>query len=157
MTKQKVIKSLRVGSLFLLLGASIAVLAQSQPEDIIKYRRNVMKANGAHAGAVAAILQGKVDYKNQLADHVKALENINKDIPSLFPKGSESGDTKALPAIWSDRAGFEKRAGDAKERSADFAKAVMAGDTQAYAAKFKELSDGCKACHKDFRKEEKEH
>jgi len=156
MTKQKVLKSLKVGSLFLLLGASITVLAQSQPEEIIKYRRNVMKSNGAHAGAASAILQGKVDYKNQLADHAKALENINKDIPSIFPKGSESGDTKALPAIWSDRAGFEKRAGDAKEKSAEFAKAAMTGDIQAAAAKFKELSDACKACHKDFRKEEKD-
>jgi len=156
MTRQKVLKSLKVGSLFLLLGASIAVPAQSQPEDVIKYRRNVMKANGAHEAAIRAILQGKVDYKNQLADHAKALENINKDIPSIFPKGSDSGDTKALPAIWSDRVGFEKRAGDAKQKSADFAKAVMAGDTQAAAAKYKELSEACKACHKDFRKEEKE-
>ncbi len=156
MTKQKVLNSLKVGSLFLLLGASIAVLAESQPEDIIKYRRNVMKANGAHAAAINAILQGKVDYKNQLADHAKALENIFKDIPSIFPKGSESGDTKALPAVWDNRAEFEKRAGDAKQKSAEFAKAVMTGDTQVYSAKFKELGETCKSCHKDFRKEEKE-
>jgi len=155
-TKQKVLKSLKVGSLVLLLGASIAVLAQSQPEDVIKYRRNVMKANGAHEAAIRAILQGKVDYKNQLADHAKALENINKDIPSIFPKGSDSGETKALPAIWDNRAEFEKRAGDAKQKSADFAKAAMTGDTQAVAAKFKELGEACKSCHKDFRKEEKD-
>ena len=156
MTKQKVLKSLKVGSLFLLLGTSITVLAQSQSEDIIKYRRNVMKSNGAHAAAANAILQGKVDYKNQLADHAKALENVNKDIPSLFPKGSESGDTKALPAIWENRAEFEKRANDAKQKSAEFAKAAMTGDTQVATAKFKELSDACKSCHKDFRKEEKD-
>ncbi len=152
--QQWVLKTLTAGSFFLLFGASIAALAEGQPEDTIKYRQNVMKANGAHMSAISAILQGKVDYKKQLADHAKAVENINKDIPSLFPNGTNTGNTKALPAIWDNRAEFEKRANDAKQKSAAFAKAAMTADAQ---AKFKELSETCKSCHKDFRKEEHEH
>jgi cytochrome c556 len=135
----------------LFAGAALA----AEPEDIIKYRQSVMKANGGHMAATNAILQGKVDYKNQLGDHVKALVAINKDVAALFPKDSDFGDTKALDAVWQKRADFEKRAKDAQQKSAALAKAVAAGDSKSYTARFKELNDACKACHKDFRKEEK--
>jgi cytochrome c556 len=129
--------------------------AAPEPEDIIKYRQNVMKSNGAHMAAIGAIINGKVDYKGHLADHARAVQAINKDIPGLFPKDSDFGDTKALDGVWSKRAEFEKRAKDAKEKSDALAKAVSGGDNKVIGAKFKELSDSCKACHKDFRKEEK--
>ncbi len=138
---------------FTLLG--VAAHAESDPEDIIKYRQNVMKANGAHAAAAGAIIQGKVGYKKDLADHAKALAAINRNVAALFPKGSDFGDTKALDGVWSKRADFEKRAKDAQAKSDAFAKAVATGDAKSYGPKFKELADSCKACHKDYRKEEK--
>jgi len=135
----------------LLGGPSVA----AEPEDIIKYRQNVMKSNGAHMAAAAAIINGKVNYKNQLGDHVKALQAINKDINSLFPKDSDFGDTKALDAVWQKNADFQKSAKIAAQKADALAKTVAAGDSKSYAARFKELSDSCKACHKDYRKEEK--
>ncbi len=131
-----------------------AAYAESDPEDVIKYRQNVMKANGAHMAAVGAILQGKVEYKKDLVYHANALKAINGDVPALFPKGSDFGDTKALDGVWAKRAEFEKRAKDTRAKADAFAKAA-GGDAKAALAKFKELSDSCKACHKDFRKEEK--
>jgi len=151
MKKNTAVGMLILGSLALL---GTAAYAESDPEDIIKYRQNVMKANGAHMAAAGAILQGKVDYKKDLAYHVKTLQTINSDIPALFPKGSDFGDTKALDGVWAKRADFEKRAKDTRAKADAFAKAA-GGDTKAALAKFKELSDSCKACHKDFRKEEK--
>lgn len=152
MTRLSVPKLLTLGA-FTLLAA--AAHAENDPEDIIKYRQNVMKANGAHAAAASAIIQGKVGYKKDLADHAKALAAINHDTAALFPKGSDFGDTKALDSVWSKRADFEKRAKDAQAKSAAFAKTVAAGDTKNYGPKLKELADSCKACHKDYRKEEK--
>jgi cytochrome c556 len=127
----------------------------AEPEDIIKYRQNVMKSNGAHMAAAAAIINGKVDFKSQLGDHAKALQAINKDVASLFPKDSDFGETKALDAVWKNNAEFQKRAKDASQKADAFAKAVAAGDSKNYGARFKELSDSCKSCHKDYRKEEK--
>lgn len=152
--KNRTLKVMHI-SLVLLLGAPLAAQAQSQPDDIIKYRRNVMHANSGHTGAAGAILQGKVDYKNQLLGHAKGLEATNKDIPSLFPKGTETGKTRALPAVWEKRADFERIAKDAERAAAAFAQAVAAGDDKAAQQRYKELGDACKACHKDFRKEEK--
>jgi cytochrome c556 len=141
-----------------ILLASVCLVAgtafAAESEDIIKYRQNVMKANGAHMAAAGAIINGKVDFKGQLGDHAKALQTINKDINSLFPKDSDFGETKALDAVWKNNADFQKRARDSAQKADALAKTVASGDSRNYAARFKELSDSCKACHKDFRKEE---
>ena len=141
-------------SIWLLLGASLAVHA-AEPEDIIKYRQSVMLSQRAHMAAATAIIQGTVDFKDQLGHHVKSLEATTKDIPSLFPKDSDFGDTKALDAVWTNNAEFLKSAKNAQEKSQALAKAVAAGDTKNYAPRLKELQEACSSCHKDFRKEEK--
>lgn len=136
------------------LGASLAAHAV-EPEDIIKYRQSVMTSQRGHMAAATAIIQGKVNFKDQLEHHVKSLEATTKDIPSMFPKDSDFGETKALDAVWKNNAGFLKSAKNAQEKSQALAKAVASGDTKNYASRLKELQDACKSCHKDFRKEEK--
>ena len=50
----------------------------------------------------------------------KAIAKWTAVIPTLFPKGTETGgNTKALPEIWSDPAGFQKIAAAATEAAAD--------------------------------------
>jgi cytochrome c556 len=131
-------------------GASMHAHAVDNDE-IVKYRKNVMSANGGLMGAANAILQNKVDRTAPLAAFAKSLEAINGDIAALFPKGSDKGDTDAMAEVWSKRAEFERLAKDTQGKAVAFAKAAgtNAKDT---AAKFKELSDSCKACHKGFRK-----
>lgn len=154
MEKKKVSLSVSriVGAACLLV--SVGALAQSNPNDIIKYRQNVMKANGAHMAAIAAIIQGKVPFKNQLAGHVKAVQAEAHNIKFLFPKGSDAGDTKAKEAVWKNRAEFDKRANEAAAKADAFAKAVAMRDTKVYPARFKALAETCKTCHKDFRQAE---
>ena len=138
-----------------LIGVAAGVRAESDPEDIIKYRQNVMKSNGGNLAAAGAIIQKKVPFNDRLGDHARAVAAGSKNIAALFPDGSDFGmDTNALEAVWKDRAKFEKLAKDSEKKAAAFAKAVSAKDAQ-LAMRFKELADSCKACHKDFRKEEK--
>ncbi len=138
-----------------LLAGAVPAVQSAEPEDIIKYRQNVMKSQGAHLAAAGAIIQGKVGYKNQLGDHVKALQASTRDIPGLFPKDSDFGETKALDAIWKNNADFQKRAKDTRDKVNALAKAVTVKDSQNYGARFKDVADSCKACHKDYRKEDK--
>lgn len=140
--------------LALLAGLTTASVA-AEPEDIIKYRKASMKANGGHMAATAAILSGKVDYKKDLANHARALAAINSDVAGLFPPDSDFGDTDALDAVWKKKADFSARAKDAKDKSAAFEKAVSTNDKAKMSAAFGQLNDACKACHKDFRKEQK--
>lgn len=137
-----------------LLGFVAGVQAESDPEEIIKFRQNVMKSSGANMAAAGAIVQGKVEFKDRLLDHAKAIEASTKNIPALFPAGSDFGtDTKALEGVWKNRAEFEKLSKDSQAKAVAFTKAVAAKDAN-LGPKFKDLSESCKACHKDYRKKE---
>jgi len=131
------------------LGAAFA----AEPEDVIKYRKSMMKATAGHMGAAAAIINGKVDYKSDLANHGKALAALMHDVNGLFPKDSDFGETDALDAVWKKPADFKKLSDNVRSKSAAFAKAASGGDKAKVGAAFKELNEACKACHKDFRKE----
>jgi cytochrome c556 len=130
----------------------IAHAAEPEPLDIVKYRQSVMKSRREHIAAATLIVQGKVDLKSQLAAHARSLAEVNKDTASMFPAGSDVGDTRALGAVWSDWSEFEKRSRDSQQKAADFAAAVAAGDAQNYAARLGDLLDSCKSCHRVFRK-----
>ncbi len=92
---------------------------------------------------------------------IKTLENPSKAMarwmrqyPSLFPKGSDQGhNTKALPTIWSDMAGFEKAANDTADAADKMAQLAKAGDADGYAAEIKVLGDTCTACHRTSSRE----
>lgn len=150
-------KSVKTNNL-LILGALLALLPYglhaAEPEDIIKYRKNVMKAIGGHTSAAGLIVEGKVEHKRQLPDHARALQILTSDVPALFPKDSDFGETRAKDEVWSKRADFEKAAQNTKTKATAFAKAVQGGNQSAIATSFKELGQSCKACHDDFRKKE---
>jgi cytochrome c556 len=134
--------------------ALIAATASAQaeePENYIKYRQAVMKAIGGHTGAAGQIVRGKVSPEGALAMHADALAALNADISSLFPEGSDFGETRAKEEIWNDRAAFDKAAGDAKTATAAFAAAVAAGDKEKIGAAYRDVGESCKTCHKQFR------
>jgi len=131
--------------------AATAPAQAEEPENYIKYRQAVMKAIGGHTGAAGQIVRGKVSPEGALAMHADALAALNADISSLFPEGSDFGETRAKEEIWSDRAAFDKAAGDAKTATAAFAAAVAAGDKEKIGAAYRNVGESCKTCHKQFR------
>jgi cytochrome c556 len=131
-----------------------AQAAEPNPADIVKYRQSIMKSQREHMAAATAIIQDKVNFKDQLADHARSLEATTRIIAGLFPEGSEVSDTRALGAVWDNNVEFQKRSRDTSQKSAAFAKTIAAGDTENYSARLNDLLDSCKSCHKDFRKKE---
>ena len=128
--------------------------AAPAPEDLVKYRQNVMKAQGGHAGAAALILRGKVDYMPQLIDHARALAASTATVKDIFPEGSDVGDTAAKPEIWQQPEEFSKASVDAEKAAAAFLQSVESGNKEEMAARFKDLGQACKGCHDKFRKKE---
>ncbi len=140
----------------LVVGMIAPLLAQgaAEPEDIIKYRQNSMKASGAHMAASNAIIKGKVPFNSQLIVHALALEQLNHDTASLFPKGSDFGKTKALDAVWTNRADFDKAAHAVSIKAKAFTRAAASKDPKTAEPAFKALSEACSSCHKKFRKKD---
>jgi cytochrome c556 len=124
--------------------------AEDDSEEVIKYREKVMKSLAAHNGAISSIIKGKVSYKNHLEMHAQAIADATGTIIALFPEGSDFGETRAKPEVWSKRAEFEKAAKNSEQAAANFLKAVQSKEKD-LGPYYKKLGESCKECHKQFR------
>jgi cytochrome c556 len=133
------------------LGAGGLGVARAEDLDVIAVRQAGYALNGGDFAYIRSVVASKGDVK-QLEVPAKAIAKWAAVVPTLFPKGTETGhETKALPEIWSDPAGFKKIAlalGDAATKLATDAKA---GEADAVATDTKLLGDQCAACHKAYR------
>jgi cytochrome c556 len=95
----------------LLLAISLfALTASAATADPIADRKALMKANGKAVGQLAAIAKGEQPFDAAVVQ--AALQTLNDDaqkldVATLFPPGSDAGDTTASPKIWEDMAGFQ--------------------------------------------------
>ena len=142
----------------LVLGLGAQALAVDEPENVIKYRQSVMKAIGGHTGAIVAVVKGEVGYVGHVAAHARAIHEMSKLLPDLFPKGTGQDnypETRALPELWNDLAKFEASAKDLQVQSAKLAAVAEGGDLAAIGAQLENLGKACGSCHKPFRAKKK--
>jgi cytochrome c556 len=144
-------------ALALLLSGLIAGadgLAQAQTAaEVTSARQPSMRKNGDDAAAIKKALDAGADLK-PVAANAQAISDFAKKIPTLFPagSGSESGiKTRAQPAIWADKADFEKKAADLSATAAALATALNAGDKAAALPAFAAMGGACGACHRTYR------
>jgi cytochrome c556 len=133
---------------FMALLVSSQVFAQA---DVIEKRQQAMKSNSADAKAIKAAVESK-DYAT-IETKAKDIMGTAEKIPSLFPKGSTTGKTKALPAIWEKPDDFAKAAKNLSTAAGELAAAAKAKDEAAVGEKVKAVSGACGGCHKAFRAE----
>jgi cytochrome c556 len=132
--------------------ASLPAIAQAAgAADFILIRQAGMSLQSGTFGGLKNAIDAKVDVKT-LAGRADAMTKFGKVIPLVFPAGSDTGNpTKALPTIWSDRAGFEKAAANLVEAAEKLSVLAKAGDADGFAAQWKVTGESCNACHKDYR------
>ena len=131
-----------------------AVLLSSQAfaqADVIEKRQQAMKGNSADAKAIKAAVESK-DYAT-IETKAKDIMGTAEKIPGLFPKGSTTGKTKALPEIWEKPDDFAKAAKNLSKATGELAAAAKAKDDAAVGEKVKAVSGACGGCHKAFRAE----
>lgn len=138
-------RALLVAGLLVPLVAGVA-FAQS---DVIKQRKALMSAMGDQTKAGAAILKGEQPYDPAKAAAIFKAYTDGANFGTLFPAGSDKGDTKAAPAIWSDRAGFDAE-------MAKFNAAVQQGlpniGTEAgFKTAFQNVAATCRTCHSTYQ------
>ncbi|OJU39627.1 MAG: hypothetical protein BGN99_19985 [Alphaproteobacteria bacterium 65-37] len=127
-------------------GATIA-MAQG---DVIAERRENRKQTAAAMRAIKGIIDAKGPTSGAVEQAAK-LKTLEAAFEKMFPAGSDKGDTKALPAIWTDMAGF-RAASKASDAAYDkLAVAAGSGNLEALTAAFAETGKTCGACHDKFR------
>ena len=127
-------------------GATIA-MAQG---DVIAER----KENRKQAAAAMRAIKGIIDAKGPTSGAVEQaakLKTLEASFVKMFPAGSDKGETKALPAIWTDMAGFQAANKAADVAYDKLAVAAGSGNLEALTAAFGETGKACGACHDKFR------
>ncbi len=127
-------------------GATIA-LAQ---DDVIKARQDDRK----QAAAAMRAIKGIIDAKGPTAGAVEQaakLKTLEPAFEKMFPAGSDKGETKALPTVWSDMAGFQAASKNAEAAFDKLSVAAGSGDMAALTAAFTDAGKACGACHEKFR------
>ena len=126
-------------------GATIA-LAQA---DVIKERQENRKQAGAAMRAIKGVIDAKGPTEPAVEQAAK-LKTLQGALVKLFPAGSDKGETKALPTVWSDWAGFEAANKNAEASYDKLAVAAGSGDIAALTAAFGDTGKACGACHEKF-------
>jgi len=139
--------------LLILLGAAALMVTSAASADPLGERKELMKERGAQMRVLAPVAQGKAPF--DAAAVLDALEKLGAnaratDVDALWPAGSEGGDTKSAPAIWSDMEGFKAAE---KKFEDDIAAAIAAkpADLSAFQAVFGPVAANCGACHQKYR------
>ncbi|MBS0246952.1 MAG: cytochrome c [Proteobacteria bacterium] len=129
--------------------ATTAVVAQQDP---IATRKDLMKANGRNAGVIVKMVKGEEAYDPA---KVKAAfdqwDETASKFGALFPDSSKEGDTRALPAVWTERAKFDAAIAKFKKDVDDNRAKAMSGADGLKVA-LGAVGKNCGDCHEAFRK-----
>ncbi len=150
---------MKVLASFVLFAAAVtlAVPAQAQfakPEDAIKYRKAVMTLQSAHFGRIAAMASGRVPFDAAAAvENATILETVTRLPLAGFTPGSDKGETRAKPEVWTDMAKFKATGDKLNGEAIKLLAAAKAGNLDNIKAAVGSVGGTCKSCHDDFRKD----
>ena len=103
-------------------GAGVAVPAAAQfakPEDAIKYRKAAFTLMGTHFGRVAAMANGRIPFDAKAAADNAEIATIASKLPYAgFVEGTDKGETRAEPKIWSEMDKFKGAASKMQDEMA---------------------------------------
>ncbi|NKB53385.1 MAG: cytochrome C556 [Rhizobiaceae bacterium] len=135
----------------MMIAASLVFIGSAQAAgDAAKERQAVMKQNGAAIRALAQMAKGQTPFDAAAAQlAMRTMNTAALGFGYMFPEGSETGSkTRAAPAIWSDRAGF-----DAAVAKYIAATSVTISDLGGLKAAMGAVGPNCGSCHKAYRTE----
>ena len=135
--------------------ASLPASAQFQkPEDAIKYRKAAFTVMGAHFGRIGAMASGKAPFDAAAAAaNADIVATMSKLPYAGFIEGTASGDTRAKPEIWTERAKFDAAANKMQDEVSKLNVAAKSGNLDQIKVAFGAAGQSCKACHDNYRKD----
>lgn len=126
----------------------------AKPEDAIKYRKAAFTVMGTHFGRVAAMASGKMPFDAKAAAESAEIATVMSRLPYAgFIDGTDKGDTRAKPEIWSEGDKFKAAASKMQEEMLKLNAAAKTGNLDNIKAAAGETGKSCKACHDNYRKE----
>ncbi len=142
----------------LALAASVAALSApafaqfAKPEDAIKYRQSALFVMAQHFGRVGAMANGRVPFDAKVAaENAEVVAGIAQLPWAAFGPGTDKGNTKAKPEIWTEQAKFKEHSDKLVAETAKLSAAAKTGNLDTLKTAFGATAASCKACHDAFR------
>lgn len=134
---------------------SAPVFAQFQkPEDAVKYRKAAFTVMANHFGRIGAMANGRVPFDAKAAaDSAAIVETMSKLPWEAFAPGTDKGETRALPVVWTEQAKFKEGADKLQAATAQLNAAAKTGSLDSVKTAFGAVGQSCKACHDVYRKD----
>jgi cytochrome c556 len=142
---------------FILAGAALALALPAsaqfaKAEDAVKYRKSALFVMQQNFGRVAAMAAGKAPFDAKVAADSAAVADFVAKLPwAGFGSGTDKGDTKAKPEIWTDKAKFDDYASKMQAEMSKLAVAAKSGNLESIKVAVNATGGACKSCHDDFR------
>lgn len=133
--------------------AAFAAEAQSpKPETQIKLRKSAYALMGYSFGGIEAMAEGKRPYDKEEAVRLADLFAQVSTVPrKFFGDGTDKGETRAKPEIWTHRADFDSKMDKMVTEGAKLPAIARSGDEAALKHQAKVVGEACGACHDDYR------
>ena len=137
-------------------GALTALPAAAQyrnADAAIKYRQSAMSLQGNHLARIFAMINGQVPFDAKVAaDQTEIIATLNRLQFAAFIDGSDKGNTRAKPEIWSEKDKFNAAIAKSQEDVLKFAAAGKTGSLDQIKAAAGAVGESCKACHDAYQK-----
>lgn len=145
-------KKVLLGSV-MLVATSVSATPFEKPEDAIHYRQSAFSMIATNFGDMADMVKGRKNWDqavfSQRAQFISQLSLMPEE--AFKVQGSEKGDTKAKPEIWTDWDGFTVKLNKFQIDMAQLAKVSLEGDERSTKRAFGVAAKNCKSCHSDYK------
>lgn len=152
-------KKIVLAAIGVFAAAAAAAQQAQKPEDLIKFRQAGYKFMAWNTGRIKANLEGSYN-KDEVAKAANVIAAVaNSGMGALYAPGTDKAigavHTGVKPELFTDKEGVGKVAMAFNKEANELAKVAATGDAAAVKLQFGKLVEACKACHKDYRVEEK--
>jgi cytochrome c556 len=123
-------------------------------EAAIKYRQSAMAIQANHMGRLGAMVNGQVPFDAKAAaDNIEIIALLNSRVQfAAFIDGSDKGNTRAKPEIWTEKDKFAAAVAKSQEDVVKLAAAGKTGNLDQIKAAVGAVGQSCKACHDAYQK-----
>ena len=153
MKKQAIKAALAITGIGIMLSSPLAISHFDDKAIPQSYRQSFFALLAANFGPLAAMVKGEMTWNAEsfqhFADDLATVASL--DIARGFPEGTHTGQTRAKPEIWENKADFDSKMGDLKEATMALKIAAATGDKGKIMEAFKATGGACKACHDDYK------
>ena len=129
---------------------AVGIAGVAAQADAIKTRQALMKGNDAGGRLLSQMARGRVPFDAAKADAAFAqFADTAAKLPGLFPENSKTGDTKASPKVWQNKADFDAKVAEFAKVVAEHRPKVKTLD--GVKAALAPVGKACDTCHDTYR------